>query len=123
MGEPITSGCPEKQIDSRQVRPDPLRLEQLPPCQNGVPEAGILVRYAAVQQMIEGVGCYRYAVPLHLVDKGEGRLEVSAAAKGLYHVVVRHLGQNKILLDKALSQPICVLQGLLRKGRIGARVE
>ena len=78
-----TSSRPQEQVDGRQVGLDPLYLEELPPGEDGVPEARLLVRDASVQQMVEGVRRDGRAVRRHLVDDGEGRLQVAAAPERL----------------------------------------
>ena len=71
-----TSSRPQQQVDGCQVGLDHLHLEELPPREDGVSEAGLPVRYAAVQQMVEGVRRDGRAARRHLVDDREGGLLV-----------------------------------------------
>ena len=118
-----TSSRPQQQVEGRQIGLDHLHLEELPPREDGVPEARLLVRYAAVQQVVEGVRRDGRPARRHLVHDGEGGLQIPAAPEGLDHVVVRHLRQDQVLRQEALSQHLGVLQRPVGERGVGAGVE
>ena len=105
----LTSSSSQEQVDGSQIGLHHLHLEELSPREDGVSETGLLVRYAAVQQMVERVRRDGRSIRRHLVHEGEGGLQVPAAPEGLDHVVVRHLGQDQILRHEALSQHLRAL--------------